>query len=413
MSNVAPQRADIAVFLHSLSGGGAQRRTVTLVNAFAERGYKVDLVVVTATGPFESDIDRRVRTVELTNWRKGHPLARLPRRTQLVLAVPLLVRYLRRDCPGVFLSAASHLHVSVLLATRLARTSVPVVLRMSNQFSPTTAEGARPKRRVISTFLVRRLFRESRAAIAVSQGVADDLVNNAGYPRDRIKTIYNPVLCEKLSERAAMPLDHPWFAEGQPPVILGAGRVVRQKDFPTLVRAFARVRARRPARLLILGKSKHGRTRRSLDELIEALGVAADVQFAGYVDNPERYMRRAGLLALSSAWEGLPGVLIEALACGCPVVSTDCPSGPREILDGGRVGRLVAVGDDAALAEAIVATLDAPPARESLLARARDFDVERAVDRYVSFLLCAREPLANSRPAADAAGGGSSVNSKS
>ena len=384
-------RADIGVFLHSPSGGGAQRRTVTLLNGFAERGYQVELVVVTANGVLRPDIDRRVRIVELTNWSDGHPLARLPRRLQLLLAVPRLARHLRGNCAGVLLSAASHLHVPVLLARRLARSPIPVVLRMSNHFGRTRIEGARVDRKLWAKLVVARLYRDSRAAIAVSEGVARDLVSAAGYPSDRIETIYNPVLCDDLAERAAMPLHHPWFEAGQPPVILAVGRVVRQKDLPTLVRAFARVREQRPVRLMILGKSKNGRTQRELDHLIDELGVAADVQFAGYVDNPARYMKRAGLLALSSAWEGLPGVLLEALACGCPVVSTDCPSGPWEILEGGRFGALVPVGDYAALADAILATLDAPPDREILLARAREFGLARAVDRYVSFLLAARD----------------------
>jgi glycosyltransferase involved in cell wall biosynthesis len=168
---------------------------------------------------------------------------------------------------------------------------------------------------------------------------------------------------------------------------LGVGRLVKQKDFPTLIRAFARVRAGRPVHLLLLGRAKNGKKRRRLTDLIDSLGVTADVQLAGYVDNPLAYMKRAAVLVLSSAWEGLPGVLIEALACGCPIVSTDCPSGPSEILDGGKYGRLVPIGDDAAMAAAINATLDAPPARDALRARAEDFSADRAIDRYLAVLL--------------------------
>jgi glycosyltransferase involved in cell wall biosynthesis len=386
-------KADFAVFFHSPSGGGAQRRTVTLVNGFVERGYEVDLVMVTADGPIRGDIDERVRIVELTDWCDGHRLAKLPRRVQLFLAVPMLARYLRGAPARVFLSAASHVHVPALLARRIARCTIPFVLRMSNHLTRTRRDGTRPDRRSIATFLARRLFLDAQAAIAVSKGVADDLVSAIGYPRERIETIYNPVNCENLRVRADQPLDHPWFAAGQPPVILGVGRLVRQKDFPTLVRAFARVRAQRPARLVILGRATNKKRRLALTELIRELGVSADVQIAGYVDNAAPYMRHAAMLALSSAWEGLPGVLIEALGCGCPVVSTDCPSGPSEILDGGRVGRLVPVGDDAALAEAMVATLDSPPPRGTLVARAADFGVETAVQRYIDFLHAVRSPV--------------------
>ncbi|MBI5505025.1 MAG: glycosyltransferase [Deltaproteobacteria bacterium] len=399
---VPAARAEIAVFIHSPSGGGAQRRTVTLVNGFAEAGHRVELVVVTASGPLRPDVSPRVRVVELTNWHDRHPLARLPRRVQLFLALPALARYFRLTPPQVFLSAASHVHVPVLLAHRWARSQVPVVLRMSNHLTRTGAGGVAPNRRVFARRLARKLYPDSKAVIAVSQGVADDLVHSIDYPQARVHTIYSPILTDDLRERAQMPLDHPWFAAGQPPVVLGVGRLVKQKDFPTLVRAFAMVRAVRPLRLLILGRAKNGKRLQSLTELINELGVAADVQLAGYVSNPAPYMKHAAMLALSSAWEGLPGVLMEALACGCPIVSTDCPSGPSEILDGGRFGRLVAVGDDAALARAITETLDDPPDRQMLLARAEDFGSERSIASYLELLLRVKDTASSPSAAADA-----------
>ena len=179
-------------------------------------------------------------------------------------------------------------------------------------------------------------------------------------------------------------MDHPWFAPGSPPVVLGIGRLTTQKDFPTLLKAFAQVRAVRKARLMILGE---GRDRQALEVLARELGVASDVDLPGFVLNPFPYMVRASLLVLSSAWEGLPGVLIEAMACGCPVVSTDCPSGPSEILDGGAYGPLVPVGDDGALAKAILSVLEMPPDPERLRARAALFSVERATDQYLQVLL--------------------------
>ena len=171
---------------------------------------------------------------------------------------------------------------------------------------------------------------------------------------------------------------------GAPPLLLAAGRLAPAKDFATLLRAFARVRARRPVHLVILGE---GGLRHTLEKQLRELGIEADVELHGFVDNPFAWMSRASLFVLSSAWEGSPGVLVEAMACGCPVVSTDCPSGPDEILDGGRYGRLVPVGDAAALTEAIATTLDATIDREALRARAREFDVDRAIERYLDVLL--------------------------
>ena len=300
------RHAEIAVFIHSLSGGGAQRRTVTLVNGFAERGHTVDLVVVAARGPLLALLDPRVRLVALTDWVEGHALARLPRRIQLFLGLGKIVRYFRRDRPGVFMAAASHVHVPVLIAHRIAACGVPLVLRVSNHLSRTGSGGAKPKTRPFAPRLARRLYPHADALIAVSRGVADDVYAVTGYPRARIHALQSPILTEELRRRAEAPLDHPWFAPGEPPVVLGVGRLVKQKDFPTLIRAFARVRAGRPARLLLLGRAKNSKKRRRLADLIAGLGVTADVQLAGYVDNPLAFMKRAGVLVLSSAWRGSP-----------------------------------------------------------------------------------------------------------
>jgi glycosyltransferase involved in cell wall biosynthesis len=229
------------------------------------------------------------------------------------------------------------------------------------------------------------------AVIAVSDGVADHIARLTGMPRERITTIYNPVVTTELLEKARKPVDHPWLAPGQPPVVLGVGKLKIQKSFRTLIRAFARVRAARPARLVILGE---GARRRALEALVDELGLREDVALPGYVANPWAWMARAAVFALSSRWEGLPGALIEAMACGCPVVSTDCPSGPAEILQGGAYGPLVPVGDAGALADAILALLEAPPDRARLRARAAMFCVDPAVDRYLAVLL---GPLATGR----------------
>ncbi len=378
--------ADAAVFLHSPSGGGAQRRTVTLVNELARRGLAIELWMVTAEGPLEREIDARVRVVELTRWRGAHPLARLPRRVQLLLAMPLLARRLRRTPPRVLLSAASHVHAPALLARRLAGSDVPVVLRISNHLTRDRGDGSPPAKRPLARLLARRLYFDAGAVIAVSAGVGDDLARATGYPRERIVTIYNPIPADALRRRACEPLAHPWFAPGEPPVVLAAGRLVRQKDYPTLLRAFAKVRAVRETRLVILGRANRPKRLAALKALARELGIETDVDFAGYVREPAPYFAAAAVLALSSAWEGLPGVLIEAMACGCPVASTDCPSGPREILDGGRYGPLVPVGDADALAVAILSVLERPPPRGLLAARADEFGVSRAVDRYLEVL---------------------------
>ena len=228
------------------------------------------------------------------------------------------------------------------------------------------------------------------AIVAVSHGVAEDLADVTGLPRETISVIYNPVVDDRLAQLAAAPLEHPWFRTSGPPVLLAVGRLAPQKDYPTLIEAFARVRAKRAVRLLILGDAKNAqdmaRERATLMQIAARKNVADDLELAGFAANPAAYMAHAALLVLSSRHEGLGNVLIEALACGCPVVSTDCPHGPAEILGQGIYGRLVPVGDSEAMAAAILATLDEPPDRERLRVRGAEFTVERAVDAYLDLL---------------------------
>jgi glycosyltransferase involved in cell wall biosynthesis len=289
-----------------------------------------------------------------------------------------LARYLRQERPDVLLAAASHVNLAAVWARRLARTGTRLVLHASNHLSRAAWNTKRPSRPLLPMF-ARLFYPWADAIIAVSEDVACDLSRVTGMPRERIVTIPNPVVTPELKERACARLDHPWYRPGQPPVVLGVGGLVAQKDFPALLRAFARLRATRPARLMILGDSKDGRRAR-LAALADQLGIAGDIELPGYVGNPYSYMARSAVFVLSSAWEGLPGVLIEAMACGCP-------GAPAEILGGGLYGPLVPVGDDRALATAIASVLDSPPKREQMRARAQQYGIDQAADRYLEVLL--------------------------
>jgi len=296
--------------------------------------------------------------------------------------VPALVRYRRRERPDVFLSAANHVHLASLLTHRIDRRRVPLVLRVSNHLTRShvgPGAGARPLR----LRFARRAYAWADAVIAVSRGISEDLSSTTAIAADRLFSVPNPTWSPAFETAAATALDHPWLAPGSPPVVLAAGRLAPAKDFETLVRAFAKVRAERPVRLIVLGE---GGLRDSIEGLVRELGVEEDVQLPGFVDNPFPWMARAGVFVLSSAWEGSPGVLIEAMGCGCPVVATDCPSGPDEILASGAFGPLVPVGDADAMARAVLARLDAPRGAEELRARAREFGIDAAVDAYLAVL---------------------------
>ncbi|WP_198038372.1 glycosyltransferase [Skermanella stibiiresistens] len=359
----------IAVFLQDLYGGGAERVMLALATGIARRGIPVDLVLVRREGAYVEDIPANVRVIELGS-----------RRT--VNSVMALARYLKRERPTVLLTALVHVNIAALLARLIAGGSTRIAITEHNQISrnmgPTASSTVRMAYR-----LVPYLYPRAARIIAVSAGVADDLTRFARIKRSRIEVAHNPVVTEDLLTRAAQPVNHPWLAEGEPPVILGVGRLSEQKDFANLLRAFARLRASRPARLMILGE---GKLRPELERLADELGIAADVQLPGFVDNPMAFMAKASLFVLSSRFEGLPTVLIEAIACGTNVVSTDCPSGPSEILEGGRLGGLAPVGDPEALARAMGEALENPVPAALLRAKADEFTADRAVDRYLELL---------------------------
>jgi glycosyltransferase involved in cell wall biosynthesis len=311
------------------------------------------------------------------------PVLLTPHASRALRHLPALARYLRTERPAALLSAKTPVNLMALWARRRAGVPLRLVVSERAQLSA-VATPDRPAKRSALPILATRFYPEADAIVAVSGGVADDLAALTGLERRRITVIYNAVVDDGFAERAAQPPPHPWLEDGGAPVLLAVGRLHRDKDYPTLLRAFARLRQQRPARLLILGE---GPQLTELLTLANTLGIGAEVAMPGFVANPIAAMARAATLVLTSRSEGFGNVLAEALACGCPVVSTDCPSGPSEILDGGRYGRLTPVGDADALATALAATLDTPTNRETLRGRGHQFSADRAAEAYLDLLL--------------------------
>lgn len=359
---------DVAIFLMDLDGGGAERVMINLARGFGEQGLKVDLVLVKAEGPYLSQLPQKVRVVKLDSSR-------------LILSLPALARYLKQEQPPFLISALEDTNMVALWAKKLAGVSTQVVVTVHNHLSREAKNSTTLKRRLTPQF-VKWFYPWADTIVAVSQGVAEDLVD-MGLPSEKIKAIYNPIVTPELSEKLQEPIDHPWFSPGQPPVILGVGRLEKQKDFPTLIHAFARVRQQHPARLMILGE---GSERSHLESLVRELSLTEDVVFGGFVANPYAYMAEASVLVLSSAWEGFGNVLVEAMAAGTPVVSTDCESGPAEILENGQYGKLVAVGDSEGMAKAIADTLNESPDATFLQQRASEFSLKKALLEYEQLL---------------------------
>ena len=312
----------------------------------------------------------------------------------VIACVPALADYLRRERPDALYSALVYSNVAALWAVRLAGVGTRVVVSERNAIAARIAVDRRRRTRRIPA-LVRRFYPRADAVACVSRGLAQEVARVAGLPEHAVHACYNPVVTGRFAAPPATP-PHPWLAEGQPPVVLGVGKLKPQKGFDTLLHAFAQLRVEREARLVLLGR---GPQEARLRALARELGVQDDVELPGFVADPFAWMFHAGVFALSSRFEGLPGVLIQALACGCPVVASDCEHGPREILEGGRYGPLVPVDDAPALARAMATVLDAPPDPDALRARAAAFDLASAVDQMLPLLLPERGRTSSSSAA--------------
>lgn len=362
----------IALFVPTLGGGGAERVMVTIANVLVEKGHAVDLILVQTKGPYLSDVHPSVRIVDL---RAGRAVRSL---------VPL-ARYLRTRRPRVLLSTRDHANTVALLARQISRVDTRVVIRIANVLSTSFACSQVGRARFILAPLVKRFYRRADEVIAVSRGVAEDAIKFASLSRDHVVVINNPVQVDRVVERARAQLEETWFVPGAPPVVLGVGRLTEQKDFGTLIRAFALVIKERDARLIILGE---GEERDKLESLVAELNLQSYVLMPGFATNPYAYMARAAVFVLSSKWEGFPNAMLEAIAVGTPIVATDCVAGPADILEDGRYGQLIPVGDHEAMARAIVTQFDGGPGpRTDLQARAADFSHEAIVAQYESLLL--------------------------
>lgn len=347
LENASTQSGKVCIFLPNLDGGGAERTMLNLAKGIAERGFDVDLVLAQAEGPYLKGVPENVRLIDLG---RGGLVGRL----KTVKRLPALVRYLRRAKPDVLLSALTEANVVALCASTLARRPKRVIVVEQNTLSQKASKLAKGLQKWYPTF-AKLTYGKAHRVVGVSQGVVDDLTKNIGISGTNTMVIHNPGITPQIRENAKQPLDHPWFKADQPPVILSVGRLHAQKDYKTLLQAFHLVRAQRVARLIILGD---GELRASLEEQIQAMEMTEDVSLPGFVDNPQSYMTNAAVYVLSSRWEGLPTVLVEALYCGTPLVATDCPSGPCEILQGGKLGCLVPMQNPQAIADGIISALD-------------------------------------------------------
>lgn len=358
----------IAFFLPNLSGGGAERVVVNLLKGISDRGILLDLILASAEGPYLHEVPKQVRVINLEVGR-------------VIKAILPLARYIRENEPLVLISHLSHANVAAVLANQIAEARTKLVLVEHNTWSASKVKLLRAR---FIPLLSRLLYPKADYIVAVSEAASRDLEKNLSYETGKVKTIYNPVVSYEIFDKANAVLVHPWFQDSSPPVFLAVGRLTEQKDFFTLIKSFSRLREKMRAHLLILGE---GELRDELENFAKTLGIAEDILLEGFVENPYAYMSKAAAVVLSSRWEGLPTVLIEAMACGCPVIATDCPSGPREILKSGRYGPLVPVGDDKAMSEAMLNVLQKPIAKDLLIQRSMHIaSIEKATSEYLELI---------------------------
>ncbi len=371
MKNTTPHIAILTPFLHHASGyGGITPWLVNLANGFIKKGARVDIL---ANAKQTTSLEYKPLDPKINVINQGY---------HKYQAFRSLLRYLDTETPSVLLTAGHRYNAMGAWAKRLHKGDTKIFLSMHENLSA-GSNSMSWFRKMMRFSAVRHLFPHTDGIISVSKGVADDLLSH-GLPVSSSQVIYNPIVNQQLIDQSHEPIEHPWLIEKTMPVLVSVGRLEVQKDYPTLLRALAIVNQSYPCRLIIMGE---GRERDSLDELAQELGIQQQLAMPGHIGNPFNIMRGCDLFVLSSAWEGFGNVIAEALAVGTPVVSTDCPSGPCEILNNGEFGPLVSMKDPQALANAICTTLDNPLSSQLLEQRGQSFNVQHSVDHYWETML--------------------------
>jgi glycosyltransferase involved in cell wall biosynthesis len=359
----------VCLFILKFGDGGVERMMVNIARGLALIGVRVDFIIKNTDAPYLHLLPDTVRVITFAVSKQS-------------AALPKLLDYLKRNDPHILLTAKILDDQIALRAKQRHRGRTRFYLRPGTALiSRMKARGTGWIQRWLKTRRLVKLFNQADGIVAVSQGVADEVIQLSSESKDRITVIKNPTITPELYTQAEANSPDPWLAAGQSPLILGIGGLRRQKDFPTLMRAFVLVKQQQACRLMILGQ---GNKAEALSQLAQQLGLGDDFRLAGFVDNPYVYLKRASLFVLSSLWEGSPNVLTEALALGTPSVSTDCPSGPFEITRGGEVAPLVPVGDVEALAAAMLKTLRNPPNPDNLRQAVCEYTLERSARSYLA-----------------------------
>lgn len=358
----------VGLFFGTFAGGGAERMMINLAKGMHAAGIEVTIYVVNKTGVLLPDVPSYLR---VHDYEASYGVKSI---------IPKIRDTLKYDKLDALISTQEHVNSSVALASAGITSKPMIIFRESNTPGKKGFSGWR-------RFLYKTFYTKADHYVAVSKGVKHDMIKYYNLEENRVSVIYNPVVNNEMLEASKEEVSHDWFKDDKNvPAIIGMGRIHPQKGFEELIEAFSIVRNSISAKLLIFGSACSPAYMEDLKKKTRNMNLSQDVEFPGFVDNPFKYLSRASLFVLSSKYEGLPAVLIQAMACGCPVVSTDCPSGPEEILENGKYGKLVEVGNAKKLAEAMLETLDTPSDKSKLRQRALAFSFEKPVSQYTELI---------------------------
>ncbi len=376
-------QSNIAIFIPSLGGGGAEKAMVNLMAESAKRGTFIDLITIDPEEKYINFLPQEIHWKVLQPQFFMHsPLlqSRFLKNLKYITVLPMLVKYIKKRNIHILLTTLHIPNIIGLIIKKYFVKDIISIVRMANTFSVQSSKSKNWQIR-LATNIQRPLLPIVDAIIANSKGSAENIKLHLPTVSNLVHVIYNPVTSPNITIQAEKPINHPWIGPPNFKIILSVNRLHPQKDLSTLLRAFAEVMKLEPSRLIILGQ---GPEENKLKKIADKLGIRNTIDFVGFQQNPFSWMDKADVFVLSSLFEGCPNTLIEAMACGTPVVSTDCQSGPREILKDGRLGRLVPVGNYKELASAILETFNNPVSSKILKERAQDFSVKLSVDRYLS-----------------------------
>ncbi len=378
----------IAVFLSSFRAGGGEKNLVNLANSLVDLGFEVDIPVIKPVGQLKEKITSKINIISIDAGR-------------IVFSIPKMITYLRKNKPDMVISTDEFTHIISLISRKLSKIETKIVFRMGNMFSILFSHYKGFKQKVIIPFITKRIYKYADIFVANSFGVADDVLKFFKISKNKIKVIHNPKSINEIRKKGEEKAGHSWLDNKTLPVILFVGRIREQKDIPTLIKAFAEVICKKPARLLFVGV---GREQKRLEKLIEELNIKECVDFFGFSDNPYSFMTKADIFVTTSIWEGFSNSLQEAMICGASVIATDCSSGPREMIapdtdvlyrmsegiEYGKYGILVPMKGIKELSKAIQSLLEKENMREKYselsLERGNDFDLKKILNEYLKAL---------------------------